>query len=262
MPSYVDQLGRTVHCIDAPQRIISLVPSQTELLFDLGLDTEVAGITKFCVHPGSWFRSTARIGGPKNLHLQTIERIKPDLVIANKEENNQEEIEAIEKQFPVWISDIKNLEDALAMIRSVGMMTGKQSESESIVDRIKKGFDELSKSMKQARGPSPALYLIWRNPYMLAGSDTFIYDMMTRCGLVNAIPDLQRYPQISMEEMTTCGAEYILLASEPFPFSQKHLAELKQHLPDAKIILVDGEMFSWYGSRLLKAPVYFESLHL
>jgi ABC-type Fe3+-hydroxamate transport system substrate-binding protein len=260
MPSYTDQLGRTIDCPENPRRIISLVPSQTELLFDLGLEAEVAGITKFCVHPDSWHRTKMRVGGTKKIDMRRIEKISPDLIIANKEENNQDEIESLAQRFPVWISDIKTLDDALVMIRTIGKMIGKTPESEKMVHEIRTGFETLINDIIHSK-KKEAIYLIWRNPFMLAGSDTFIHDMMNKCGLVNALPHLKRYPQITQEEMAASGAEFILLSSEPFPFTKQHADELKQQFGVAKILLVDGEMFSWYGSRLLQAPKYFKSLH-
>src|ERR1700741_3198050 len=108
---FIDQTGRKISIPQIPQRIISLVPSQTELLFDLGLDKEVVGITKFCVHPPEWFQTKTRVGGTKQLKIDLIKQLQPDLIIANKEENVKEQIEELEKHFPVWISDVNNLED-------------------------------------------------------------------------------------------------------------------------------------------------------
>src|SRR5579872_378234 len=112
MASFTDQLGRTITLDQPPVRIISLVPSQTELLYDL--DADVVGITKFCVHPSAWFREKPRIGGTKNIHPDRIAALRPDLIIANKEENDRGQIEALAAQYPVWVSDIHNLTDALA----------------------------------------------------------------------------------------------------------------------------------------------------
>ncbi len=117
MPIFTDQTGREVSIPSHPQRIISLVPSQTELLFDLGLEEQVAGITKFCVHPEKWFRSKTRIGGTKNIKSALIHQLQPDLIIANKEENVKEQVEELAAHYPVWVSDIHDLQSALDMIR-------------------------------------------------------------------------------------------------------------------------------------------------
>jgi len=255
MPFVNDQMNRTVSLADRPKRIVSLVPSQTELLFDLGLTDEVIGITKFCIHPQKWFREKARVGGTKTVNIEKIKELQPDLIIANKEENVQEQVEALANDFPVWVSDINTLREAYQMIESVGAITGKQEAATHITKQIKEGFDQLP----QAR-LMKAAYLIWKEPYMTVGGDTFIQDMLFHAGFANAFAQLKRYPAITVDDLKESGCEVLLLSSEPYPFKQKHVDELQRHLPDTKVILVDGEMFSWYGSRLLYAPSYFKTL--
>src|SRR4051812_11307667 len=120
MTRFTDQMGNAVELEGPPSRIVSLVPSQTELLFYLGLDKEVAGITKFCIHPAEMFHSKPRVGGTKKYDFEKIRQLAPDLIIGNKEENEQKQVEELQKLYPVWMSDIRNLADALQMIRSVG----------------------------------------------------------------------------------------------------------------------------------------------
>jgi ABC-type Fe3+-hydroxamate transport system substrate-binding protein len=256
MALFFDQLGRNIELDDIPKRIISLVPSQTELLYDLGLDEEVIGITKFCIHPDEWFKSKTRIGGTKQLHIQKIKDLQPDLIIANKEENVQDQIEELAMDFPVWISDVNHLNNALEMISSLGKLTGKMKEAGMINDKINDSFARLRTSDFILR----TCYLIWRDPFMTVGGDTFINDMLSLAGFQNIFSDKKRYPEISIEELRSAGCRLLLLSSEPFPFKQKHVDELQQLLPDTKILLADGEMFSWYGSRLIKAPAYFQEL--
>lgn len=254
MPLFTDQTGRTVLLQAIPQRIISLVPSQTELLHYLGLEQEVAGITKFCIHPNEWFRSKTRIGGTKNVHIDIVRRLQPDLIIANKEENVKEQVKALATEFPVWVSDVNTLDDALQMIGAVGAMVGRQQQAAELISSIQTEFELLSRPVANT---IRAAYLIWRSPYMTVGHDTFIHDMLVRCGFTNVYGDKQRYPATSIEELQRLQPQVILLSSEPYPFQQKHIDELQEHLPGAQIMLVDGEMFSWYGSRLLKVPAYF-----
>lgn len=256
MLAFTDQTGRTIQLADTPRRIVSLVPSQTELLADLGLEDEVVGITKFCVHPENWYRNKIRVGGTKQLKPGIIHQLKPDLVIANKEENVKEQIEELAKQYPVWISDISNLEDALQMIFQLSTITKKGDQGSAIIHEIKKAFLALSSQKKKQK----AAYLIWQKPYMAAGGDTFINDMMDRAGFENVFQQKERYPEVTLQEIIKAGTEILLLSSEPFPFQQKHADQLKDQLPGIKIILTDGELFSWYGSRLLKAPGYFKKL--
>lgn len=239
-----------------PKKIISLVPSQTELLAHFGLDNEVIGITKFCVHPKDWFKNKTRVGGTKSINSELIKSLQPDLIIANKEENVKEQIEELAKEFTVWVTDVNSLEDALKMIEDVGQLTHKATEAETLIIRIKTNFAQLQTTNYKLQ----TAYLIWQKPYMTIGGDTFINDMMKQCGLQNIFENKKRYPEIILRQLSTDNCQLILLSSEPFPFKQKHVDELQQQLPGKKIILVDGEMFSWYGSRLLKASVYFNQI--
>ena len=251
-----DQTGQIIALKGPPQRIISLVPSQTELLFDLGLDKETIGITRFCIHPESWYRTKNRIGGTKDLHIDKIRSLQPDLVIANKEENTHEQVEEIRKFCPVWTSNIANLTDALEMIRGIGEITDKSISANRLASAIEADLIILSKEFI----PLKAAYLIWKDPYMTVGGDTFIHDMMKICGLNNVFSHKFRYPEVTVEEIKAILPNVVLLSSEPYPFREKHIGILAQQLPGVKILLADGEMFSWYGSRLLHSANYFRDL--
>jgi ABC-type Fe3+-hydroxamate transport system substrate-binding protein len=259
---FTDQLYRTIELAATPKRIVSIVPSQTELLFDLGLNDEAVGITKFCIHPTEWFRTKTRVGGTKKVNIEKIIELKPDLIIANKEENVKEDIEVLEKNVPVWISDITTLDDALMMIKSIGEVTNTNNKAIQIIDGIKNQFDTLHtlKDVESKKDLKSCCYLIWQEPYMTVGEDTFINNMLEYCGLRNVFAFQKRYPVIDTEALQKAKPEIVLLSSEPFPFKQKHIDELQLILPTSKILLVDGEMFSWYGSRLLKSPAYFRTL--
>ncbi len=244
-----------------PQRIVSLVPSQTELLYDLGLEKETVGITKFCVHPETWFRTKTRVGGTKTIKKDIIDQLQPDLIIANKEENVKEQVEELAKEYPVWVTDVNDLESALHMIGDIGALTNKSTQAQQMVAAIKRQFSELARSQPKTKNTKLKIaYLIWRKPYMSVGGDTFINDMLQRCGLTNIFLNKTRYPEITVDALKEAGCELVLLSSEPYPFKQQHIDELQAQLPGCKIMLVDGELFSWYGSRLLKAPAYFEQL--
>ncbi|MBA4198087.1 MAG: cobalamin-binding protein [Chitinophaga sp.] len=258
MPIYTDQLNRAILLETIPKRIISLVPSQTELLFDLGLNAEVIGITKFCIHPKEWFQTKTRIGGTKNINIEKIKQLKPDLIIANKEENVKEQIEALQAFCSVWISDVNNLNDALQMIESIGTITGKKHNAKCITQRIINSFSQLTTH----HSPITCCYLIWREPYMTVGGDTFINDMLERCGFINVFKQSQRYPIISIEAIQQQECDLILLSSEPYPFKQQHIEEIKSKIKNSRtqVLLVDGEMFSWYGSRLIQSTQYFHQL--
>lgn len=250
-----DQLGNQIVFSFPPERIISVVPSQTELLFDLGLDEEIVGITRFCIHPEEKCRTKRKIGGTKKLDLLLIDQLKPDIIIANKEENARQEIKWLQARFPVYVSDINNLGSALDMISAVGGITNKVSEAEGIAKSVRSDFGSIPQGMN-----SKVAYFIWRKPFMSVGQDTFIHDMLSRMGLRNVFESRDRYPIVTEKEISAAQPELIFLSSEPYPFSDKHREEFQSICPEAKVVLVDGEYFSWYGSRLLGAANYFKNL--
>lgn len=240
----------------APTRIVSVVPSQTELLHYLQLENETLGITRFCVHPHEWFRHKKRIGGTKDLHIKDIQLLQPDLIISNKEENVKAQIDELATYFPVWLTDVNNYQDALKMIADIGCLTHKQSNSEILIQQIQSDFAlHYHTKIKTA-------YLIWKDPYMTVGGDTFINDMMDKGGFENVFKHAHRYPSVEIIDLKNSGCELILLSSEPYPFKQKHIEELEKELPGIQIKLADGEMFSWYGSRMLEAAGYFKRLQM
>lgn len=248
-------MGRAVTIPFPIRRIVSLVPSQTELLVDLGLEELLVGVTKFCIHPAGMKERVGQIGGTKAVKIDQVIALKPDLVIGNKEENLQSDIETLEQHVPVWMSDIHDLETALDMIRQVGLLLEKAQKSLQVIESIFHKFNQLDQ-LKKSDELTKVLYLIWRKPYMAAGKGTFIDDCLTRCGWTNCVPQA-RYPEI---DQATLQPDLILLSSEPYPFQEKHIEELKALYPKAKIQLVDGEYFSWYGTRMLGAPDYFMDL--
>ncbi|MGB0524689.1 MAG: ABC transporter substrate-binding protein [Flammeovirgaceae bacterium] len=250
----IDQMNREIQVPNTPQRIISLVPSQTELLIDLGLEDQLIGITKFCIHPAGLTKKKQIIGGTKKFRFEAIDALQPDLIIGNKEENYQEGIEQLAQKYPVWMSDIVSLEDAFQMMLAIGEMTHTTGQAQALVDQIRQNFQQLPKFPKQK-----ALYFIWRKPYMLAGRGTFIHTLMEMANLENVIQG-ERYPALEIEALQALQPDTVLLSSEPYPFKKKHLEELQEIFPKANIQLVDGELFSWYGSRLLHTPAYFKVL--
>ncbi|GAB2863915.1 TroA family protein [Hymenobacter ruber] len=254
-----DQMGRRVAVPFPPQRIVSLVPSQTELLFDLGLGEKVVGVTKFCIHPAEARTKATVIGGTKNFDFDKIAVLKPDLIIGNKEENYQDGVAQLVAKYPVWMSDISNLSEALDMIRRVGFITGAKEKSAALANEIEVSFASLAASVATAT-PISAAYFIWRKPYMVAAEGTFIDDMLRRAGFANVFANQARYPEITAEQLAAAAPQRILLSSEPYPFGEKHLAEFQAICPAAKIEIVDGELFSWYGSRLLEFAAYFSQL--
>lgn len=251
--TYIDQMQRTVEVNSTVLRIVSLVPSQTELLVDLGLREKLVGITKFCIHPSGLKKEVQVIGGTKNAKIELIKSLNPDLIIGNKEENNQADIEQLEQDFPVWMSDIFNLSDALEMLDKIGELTGTQQKAKELRSEIETNFGELNALKPTGKS---VLYLIWKDPYIAAGKNTFIDSMLETLGFENAV-NTERYPEVNME---TVNPDLVFLSSEPYPFKEKHIEALQNQFPESTVVLVDGEYFSWYGSRLAGAPAYFLEL--
>lgn len=239
--------------MDHPKRIVSLVPSLTELLLDLGLHQELIGRTRFCIRPENRVQDIPVVGGTKNPRIDKIRDLKPDLVIANKEENRREDVLELKQHFRVIVTEISSIEDALLTIYELGNIVGKPREAERLTGRISQRLAE-----RPAVASLRTVYFIWREPWMTIGGDTYIHDVLQHWNLENIFGNLTRYPGIELEQLSRRNPELILLSSEPYPFKEKHLPEIKEYCPDAKILLVNGQWFSWYGSRMLSA---FEALN-
>ncbi|MDT0650697.1 ABC transporter substrate-binding protein [Autumnicola edwardsiae] len=249
---FTDQLHRKIEIPKHSRRVISLVPSQTELLFDLGLEENIAGITKFCVHPEGLRKRKKVVGGTKTVHIEKIRALEPDLILCNKEENTKEMVSELEKLAPVHVSDIVSLEDAFKLMQQYGQIFGKRSPVKDMISEIQEKKKKVeAKTLKTAT--KRVAYFIWKDPLMVAGKETFINELLKLNRFENVFTG--RYPETNLEELQNLNLDLILLSSEPFPFKAKH-KEIFENI-DAEVILVDGEFFSWYGSRLTKAMDYF-----
>ncbi len=256
-----DQLGRHIQIMHVPKRIVSLVPSQTELLYALGLESSIVGITKFCVHPQHFISNKNVVGGTKQVHFNKIKALEPDIILCNKEENTQEMIEALEKIAPVHISDIYSIEDCLELIHMYGTLFLVEDKAEKLVETIKQERQKFQDFIKE-QPKLNTVYFIWKDPWMVAANHTFINALMTEAKFENYFKNLERYPEIDLDKDMGEQVEVILLSTEPFPFKDSHVNAIKNKFPQAKVLLVDGELFSWYGSRLAKSFEYFKALRI
>ncbi len=234
-----DHLHREVLVPWAPQRILSLCPSQTETLADLGLSSRLVGVTRYCIHPRDSLKDIARVGGTKKVDFDLIGRLEPDLIIAEKEENPREMVEELQKIAPVYVTDV------------VGRLTATEGQAARILREIEGKWSLLEPIQKPLR----VAYLIWRKPWMGVGAGTYIGSLLREVGFTNVLEcTSSRYPEVSESELQAADPELVLLSSEPYPFAEKHIAEIQALLPRARILLVDGEAWSWYGSRMRKFP--------
>jgi ABC-type Fe3+-hydroxamate transport system substrate-binding protein len=256
--SLPDARGERLTLEAAPQRLVSLVPSQSELLAHLAED-RLAGVTRFCIRPDHLREQKEIVGGTKNVDVEQVKALQPDLVLANIEENTRETVTALEAFAPVFVTDVKSVPDAATMIRAVGKLIAQTPDAEALAGRLERAFADLGATDVL---PLRAVYLIWRDPFMTVGRDTIIGDVMERAGFANAFADRTRYPEVSMQEIAEAVPEVVLLPDEPFPFPQKDRfsADLRDALPETPVEFVDGQLFSWYGPRLADAPPYLRNL--
>ena len=257
MITVVDQIGQSHTFKNTPQRIVSLVPSQTELLVDIGLIDAIQGVTKFCVHPEGLRKKKTVVGGTKQVAIEKIKALAPDIILCNKEENTKEIVTSLSQIAPVHVSDVKTMADAYGLIEQYGTLFNVSAVTEELIVTIKKRAASFKES-QLVNATKRCMYLIWRDPYMAVGRGTFIDHLLSLNGFENHIQE-ERYPEVTLKSFEE--VDYVLLSSEPFPFAEKHRKEF-QKFTNAKVILVDGEYFSWYGSRLLKAFDYFKNLQI
>lgn len=251
-PTLTDQLGRRLHLPVLPNRIVSLCPSVTETLFALGAGKRVIACTDYCRHPAEIIAALPSIGGTKTVNEIRLRQLHPDLIVSVREENDERQIAALASDLPVLILDPVDIASALSGLSLLGLVVGCTDTARALVQTIHDAFDTLPRLDNCA-----ALYLIWRKPFMTAGHGTYIGDVMARLGLQNAASTTERYPVLDTLTLEANQPRLLLAASEPFPFAEKHLPELRRLAPNAEIILVDGEMFGWHGARMLKAADYF-----
>lgn len=234
-------------------RVISLCPSQTEALVDMGIGERLVGRTRFCIHPKEKLGKVVRVGGTKEVDMAKIHALQPDLIIGEKEENTPEMIAELESQYPVLVTDVTDFASAIAMIHLLGDAIYEKEAAGIWVKRIEAAWQKVPVRPEIGK----VAYLIWRNPWMAAGRHTYIHSILQKLGFENVVLALEgRYPVIEGQHWALLSPDRILLSSEPYPFKQQHIDEIKGILPDAKVALVDGEMFSWYGTRMVEAAAY------
>jgi iron complex transport system substrate-binding protein len=253
MHTITDHLGRQVTFPHPPKRIISLVPAITETMYYLDLEDTIVGRTRFCKFPQEKVLKAKNIGGTKEIKLDRINQLKPDLIIAEKEENTKEIVETLEKHYPVFVFEVQKEQDVYRMIKDLGFLTDRKSESIQMIKEIQQRLDSLPKVFDKR-----AAYVIWKKPYMVVGKDTYIQSILTKLGFINPFLSLdERYPVITEEDFQNANLEYIFLATEPYPFREKHIKEFEAMVPQAKTLIIDGEMF-WYGAKMIQAAEYFK----
>lgn len=253
MKKIFDHLNRPLNYSFPPKRIVSLAPAITETLYHLSLDDEIVGRTRFCKYPENKVNNALNIGGTKDIKLERIHSLNPDLIIAEKEENTKEIVETLEKHYPVFVFEVQSITDSFRMVNDLGKLTGRQKEAHTLHDRIEVNFQQLP-TIKQKR----AAYMIWQRPYMVVGKNTYIQSVLDHLGFINPFVQSEgRYPVVTIDDLQNAQLDYLLLATEPFPFQEKHIEHFEEILPDVKTVIIDGEMF-WYGAKATNIAPYFQ----
>ena len=259
MAARVDASGVAVELPRPPRRIVSLVPSTTEILCALGLGEALVGITVYCVEPRDVVRGKTRIGGEKNPDLEKIRTLEPDLVIANIEENVRDDIDRLRAwSIPVWVTYPRTVAEGIQLIGELGELTGSPARAAELLRDIEP-LHERVRMATARRPPVTVFYPIWRGPYMTINGDTYIHDMLKVCGARNIFAERpERYPTVTLDEVAARRPDVILLPDEPFRFRRTHLADFVKYtdvpaVRDGRIHLVDGKPFSWHGPRIAEA---------
>tara|TARA_R110001583_G_scaffold145096_1_gene297105 strand:- start:42195 stop:43001 length:807 start_codon:yes stop_codon:yes gene_type:complete len=261
MKTIKDQIGREIILKNTPKRIISLVPSQTELLCDLALENELVGITKFCVHPFHLKSTKTIVGGTKKVDFEKIKELNPDFILCNKEENSYDMLPELEKIAPTYFSDVNNLNDSIDLILHLGSILNRRTESDNLAHKIEFKLADFNQFIKD-KPTRKVAYFIWAKPWMVVGNDTYINEMLKLNKFENIYDNMSRYPKVEINKIRHEGdPDVVILSSEPFPFKDEHAMEIASFTNRSITVFGDGEMFSWPGSRMLLAFDYFKELH-
>ncbi len=239
-------------------KIVSLVPSLTELLYYLGLGEFVVGVTRYCIHPPeALFKSTV-LAGTKNFSVKELLATGAHWVLTNREENPKDRVEKIIDHLPVVLTEINKPDDLIPLLH---WLSKQYPQCKPIAQTLEQSIIGLPNELG-GLGNGRVLYLIWNKPIMAVGGDTFISTMLNMAGYKNATGHLKRYPAIEPQQLISFKPDFLFLSSEPYPFKDEHIAYFKSLLPETQVLLVDGEPFSWYGNRVLNLPAYLKTLHL
>lgn len=237
----------------ARPRIVSLVPSITELLCDLGLAAELVGRTGFCVHPWETVRRIPKVGGTKDVKLERVRELRPTHVVVNVDENLREDAEAIAEFAEVLVTHPTEPRDNLDLYRQMGAAFGREDGAERLCAEFEAAYERAT---AVERPPRDVLYLIWREPWMTVAPETYIAQTLALFNWRTQPADAaDRYPEIDLAAFAG-RVDRVLLSSEPYHFKEEHLEETGGLVPGAEVSLIDGEMTSWYGSRAIQGLDY------
>lgn len=255
MKTCIDHLGRTVHIPTAPTRIVSICPAITSTIIELGAGDTLVGRTEYCIFPENTVEKIPIVGGTKQVDFEQIRVLAPDLILAEKEENTKVIVQTLAKEFPVFVFEVQSLAQNERFIKDLGLLVNEEQKAQQMIANLQQAF----KAFPNLEGMRVA-YMIWQEPFMVVGHDTFINSILNGMGLVNPfINQKSRYPIIQFAQLADAKLDYLLLASEPYAFTSEHRRHFQQLLPKTKVLNVDGEMF-WYGSQSVPGYGYMPTI--
>lgn len=248
---------------NGPERIVSLVPSWTEALFELGLGSRVVGVTEYCVHPARDLAHVPSVGGTKNPDLDRIAGLRPDLIIANREENKRQDVERLRARgIEVWVTDARTVAAGARELRELARLGATDAAVRAVVDPVVRAVESATESRSSRTDRTRVFCPIWKNPWMAVGGDTYANDLLALCGGDNVFADFEdrsgrRYPIVGEADIEAAAPEVILLPDEPYTFGPRDVDELRAlAVPaarSARIHMIDGTWVSWYGPRIKRA---------
>lgn len=240
MKTVTNQLGRKTTCSFPLKKNVSFVPAITDTLFSLRLQNEIVGRTRFCIHPKGIVEKGVNGSGTKDLKLERIHELNPDLIIIDKEENTKEMVEQLEAYYPVFAFEVQTVTDAFQIMESLGSIVNRTRQADALIQDIQKAFSSFPSLYKGKR----AAYVIWQNPYIVAGNNTYIQSLLDKLGFINPFTEFEgRYPTITEDDFKKAKLDYVLLATEPFPFQENHLPIFEKMTNGSKTIIANREMF-------------------
>ncbi len=266
MATFTDALQRPIHMTEPPKRVVSLVPSITEALFTFGADDSIVGVTQFCVEPADRVAGKEKVGGTKTLDVARVKQLEPDLIIANAEENRQEDVrQLIAAGLNVFVTFPRTVTHAIDMMRQLAMMTGTMDVAGAILQDAEEALTEV-RTASERRKPLRAFCPIWRNPWMTVGPNTYMHDLLASCGAANIFNHRhERYPRVELHEVARRDPEVIFLPDEPYHFVEKHIEEFRKYenvsaVQNGRIFLLEGKHLGWYGPRIAGSLRYVRDL--
>lgn len=255
--------GSELSLLKPAERIISLVPSETETLYYLGAAERIVGITEYCIHPRPLYKSRPRVGGPKTPKFERIRELAPDLILASKEENTREAVEELRGIAPTYVCEVITLDDAQNLMAALGILVGEEENAarfNATIETARQRFSDKPPGYQFRR----ALYLVWKQPYRGISEQTYIFHLLSASGLKPLVfPELpSRYPELTSEVIAQSGAELVIFPDEPFNFTYRDIDEFSEAFPQLPAVTnhalfkVDGATLCWYGYRTTYALEY------